>query len=169
MIPETTASEIATHSPTPTPRPAYTRADCTLTLREGLDEYRQSMPDLIDERDLGERARSLFHNHDIAHVVFGCDISIRHEAMVDTWSMFGTDVGVRAYLEYLDVPEAKQVLKDVGIVRASLETMKNAGAIARVLRNAYRMKKRWPFFLHDEHLDRRLDEIREEFGIAIVA
>lgn len=95
---------------------SYRRQDCRLTVLEGLEEYRTLMPDLIDETRLEGPSRDMFHNHDICHVIFGCDISLRHEGMVDTWTMFGSDVGIRTYMRYLQLPEVKGLFAQIGFV-----------------------------------------------------
>ena len=51
---------------------AYMRPDATMTLREGLDEYYASIPDLIPTDGESEKDH-LFLFHDTCHVLFGCD------------------------------------------------------------------------------------------------
>lgn len=139
------------------------------TLAEGLAELRGAVPGLLDEGRLPEDARQLFHNHDIAHVVFGCDTSLVQEGMVDLWTIFGSTVGLRAYLSYMKTDEAKQVLRDVGLGRALWATLKALPRLAGVIVRARRMTRKWPWTDHDAYLDRPLVEIREEFGIVLPA
>jgi hypothetical protein len=148
--------------------PSYAQQDCPLTLAEGLAEYRARMLGLLDEDELTGRAVELFHNHDIAHVVFGCDITVRQEAMIDTWTIFGSTIGLSGYLAYLQVPEARQVIAETGLLRTVWESAKAFPALVRVWRQARRMSRPWPWRDHEAYLDRPLVEIRRELGIELV-
>lgn len=181
MIPEPAIPHDAPHASPPRPatppatppatlrRPRYLDQTCALTLAQGLAEYRASMPDLIDEEGLSPRSLDLFHNHDIAHVVFGCDISFRHEGMVDTWTLFGTDVGWRGFLAYTSVPELRKVFSEVGRFAMFWHTIRGLPACFRAYRHARRMRKRWPWRDHDAHLETPLSAIRADYGIDVCA
>jgi len=162
MIPEPAPS-----AATPTFALAYMRQDCPMTLRQGLAEYHAMIPGLVAEDGLSDDALDLFHHHDVAHVVFGCDTSVRHEAMVDTWTVFGTDVGVSEYLAYLKVPETRQVLEDTGYLKITWLSGLAVPAVLRVVRAARRMQKKWPWRDHAAWMDRPLSELRAEFGIVV--
>jgi hypothetical protein len=153
---------------TRTDGPDYRLQDCGLTVLEGLAEYRTLMPDLIDETRLQGPSRQMFHNHDLCHVVFGCDISLRHEGMVDTWTMIGSDVGVRAYVRYLQLPEVKGLFAQIGFVRGLVVSIQSVPSLLRVIRNARRMKAKWPWSDHERYLDRPLRDVRAELGIVVV-
>jgi hypothetical protein len=148
---------------------AYLRQDCPLTIQQALQEYHQALPFLLDERNLSGQARELFHNHDLAHVVFGCDTSIRQEALIDTWTIFGSDVGFSAYLDYLRVPEAKNVVTEAGLGHVVWEFVKALPDVVRVIVRARRMRKRWPWRDHDAYLDRAVADVRRELGIEVLA
>lgn len=64
------------------------------TLREGYAEYVHANPELLDPDALGKAGR-FFRAHDYGHVLFGCDTSVIHEALMDTWTIFGTTAGWR--------------------------------------------------------------------------
>lgn len=151
-----------------TRRPRYLEQDCPLTLAEGLAEYHSLMPDLLDADALQGKSRELFRHHDITHVVFGCDISFRMEGMIDTWTVFGTDVGWRDYVDYLRVPELQTLLKEVGLWRSLRETARSLPDLVRVIRHARRMRSKWPWTGHEGYLQRPLKEIRDELGITLV-
>lgn len=154
---------------TPSDTRHYRDPRSTQTLAEGLAEFRGSMPGLLDESGLPEDARQLFHNHDVAHVVFGCDTSLVQEAMVDLWTIFGTTVGLREYLRYMKTDEAKQVLREAGTGRALWATLKALPRLAGVIVRARRMTRKWPWTEHEAYLDRPLVEIRAELGIVLPA
>lgn len=165
MSPET----VAVRAPRASAALRYLDPESTMTLREGLAEYFRSMPDLLDVNALEGKAKELFDNHDTAHVVFGCDVSLRHEAMMDTWTVFGTDVGFFAYMRYLTTPEARRVVTDAGVLRSLWGALLAVPDAVRVIGRARRMKKKWPWRDHERYLDRPLVEIRRDLGLAILA
>lgn len=152
----------------------YQDPKATLTLREGLEEYRRANAgkDFLEEEDLmresGTRTVALFHNHDIVHVVFGLSTKLRHEVLADTWTFAGADIPWREYLAYLTEPAAQGVIKDTGYLRTAWTSLLTIPAAFRVLANARRMTRKWPFDGHHDFLDRALCEIRRDFGIKLV-
>ena len=62
----------------------YQKQDCNLTLEEGLECYYRSFPDTTevfkDDNDSG----TLLRDHDCTHVIFGLDISIEQESILDS-------------------------------------------------------------------------------------
>jgi ubiquinone biosynthesis protein Coq4 len=165
MVPDTTMQRGARLA---NARPRYADPACTQTVREALAEYHEAIPGLLDEGALDGIARELFHNHDVAHVVFGCDTTIRQEALIDTWTLFGSDLGLSAYVRYMQTPEAKQILVDAGFFTLLREAIFALPDLVRVIVRARRMKKRWPWRDHETYLDRPLDQVREELGIAVL-
>ena len=138
------------------------------TLREGLAEYFSGAPALMEPRNLPEDLEQGLHSHDVAHVVFGCDTSVRGEVVLARWSLFGIEGGLRPYLIgarrretrglFLDFFRSIRFSDFLGLVRAG------ATAVIRSLS----MARRWPFDRYDSYLDRPLSSIREEFRIRVV-
>ncbi|MEM7161193.1 MAG: hypothetical protein AAF487_02020, partial [Bacteroidota bacterium] len=66
-----------------------------MTLGEALEEfYRDNEVHLShNSADLSDEVRSFFKSHDIAHVIFGCNISLFGEGAVKIWTIFGTSLG----------------------------------------------------------------------------
>ena len=139
-----------------------------MSLQAGLDEYRKSFSGLLHEDDIPARAVQFFHAHDLCHVVFGCDTSIPHEVMADTWSMFGTSVRFREYLDYLKLPQAKNVFQDIGYGRTAWESMRALPRLVKVVLQVRRMKQPRPFWDNGQYLDGSLRGIRTEFNIRLV-
>lgn len=150
-----------------TGRCAYQEQGSSQTLREGLAEYRQANAAIIEDGD-SEEGASLFRSHDVCHVIFGCNTSLAQEAAVDLWTIFGVDIRLRDYLAYLKLPEVQDILRAVGYGRTLRESVKALPALARVIRNARRMHKKWPWIDHEPYLDRSLASLRDEFGIRVV-
>jgi hypothetical protein len=138
------------------------------TLREGIAEYHSRNPGLLDPAQLPTGTARLFREHDAAHVAFGCDTSIRGETLVDTWTIFGSTIGLRGYLEYLRLPQVNQIFAETGYVRIAGELLRCLPDVVRVIWRARRLRERWPWRDYEAHLDRPLAELRARFHIRIV-
>lgn len=148
---------------TETTRPRYLESDCPLTLGEGLAEFAASNPGLIPAAD--PRLRELVRAHDSCHVLFGLTTSVEDEAVADTWTMFGSTVTLRQYLEYLKHPEFTGVFKEIGwwtTLRRSVRALPRA---LRAIAAARRMTARWPFFDYARFLDTPIAELRRRFNV----
>lgn len=146
----------------------YQEQDSTISLKAGLEEYRSNFTGLLNENEIPPQAAKFFHAHDICHVIFGCDTSVPHEAMADTWSLFGTSVGFRKYLDYLKLPQANDIFQQIGYMRTAWETICVSPRLVKVIVRARRMTKPWPFWDNDQYTDMSLREIRETFNIRLV-
>ena len=146
----------------------YASQASSQSLREGLAEYYERNPALLDPAQLDAASAELFRQHDAAHVVFGCDTSLRGETLVDTWTLFGSTLGLRGYLAYLRLPEVNQVFAEAGARRIASELLRCLPDVLRVVWRGGWLRRKWPWQSHAEHLDRPLAEIRERFGIRVV-
>ena len=150
----------------------YQEPDATMTLREGHAEYCAANNLLDPDAFESEKAAELFACHDHCHIVFGTNTDIIQEGMTDFWTMWGADVGVKRYMEYLEDPVTKQFAKDLmkqftwrEIIWDQLCSLPYYW---RIWRASKRMKKKWEFFNYAAYLDTPLNEIRETFGIELV-
>lgn len=148
--------------------PEYGRQDSEQTLGEGLAEYRARNPGLLDAEQMGAEAAALFRQHDAAHVVFGCDTSLRGETLVDTWTIFASSIGLRGYLAYLKLPQVNQIFAETGFTRVALAGVRCLPDVIRVVWRSRRVARKWPWREYEAHLHRSLSKIREEFGIRVV-
>lgn len=146
----------------------YTSQSSSQTLREGLAEYYEHNPALLDPAHMNPEAARLFRQHDAAHVVFGCDTSLRGETLIDTWTIFGSTIGLRGYLAYLKLPQVNQLFAQAGARRIASEMLRCLPDIVRVVWRSLRLRRKWPWRGYADHLDRSLVEIRESFGIGLV-
>jgi ubiquinone biosynthesis protein Coq4 len=149
-------------------RPRYARHDSPQTLRDGLAEYRAANPGLLDPAGMDPEAAALFRQHDAAHVVFGCDTSLRGETLVDTWTIFASTIGLRGYLAYLRLPQVNQIFAETGWMRVGVELLRCAPDVMRVIWRSRGRIRDWPWREWEQHLDRPLRELREELGIRVV-
>ena len=100
--------------------------------------------------------------------MFGLRTSIAEESMVDMWTLFGSDLGVRNYLSYTNLPELKSLIKD-NFWPFLIGSIKAIPAMFRVWKGTRRMSKRWQFFNNDSYMDRPLVDIRREFNIKVLS
>ncbi len=145
--------------------PKYLDATSTQTLRDGLDEYYAVNSGLLDPDGLESEVAEAFRRHDIGHVVFGCDTSLRGEALIDTWTIFGASVGLRGYLQYFRYPQVNQIFAEAGYLRITLESLRCLPDLLRVIARSRRQRAKWPWDGYESQLDRELCEIRREFNI----
>jgi hypothetical protein len=145
---------------------AFQQQDCTLTLSEGLAEYYASNPRLKRGPSLSLSAQEFFRCHDAAHIVFGCDTSLPHEAAVKLSSMLGTTAGLSVLRGYalhdsLDIYRTLSLGDILRTVAAALVI------VPRTALRCLRQKKRWPWTGFDPFLHTPLRDIRREFGIHV--
>lgn len=159
------------------PRCRYQDPDTTLTLAEGLAEYRAAHPELFDptelsaQKELGDLGR-FFAAHDACHVLFGLDTSLGDEALADTWTLCATDVKWAELRSYYRNEDQKKffnnLIRDIGwwaVTRHSI------AAIPRVLRALWRsrkMPKRWELHNWAAHLDVPLFQLCAQYNIRLV-
>ena len=144
------------------------RQDSRQSLREGLEEYRALNPSLLDPEDLPADAAILFRRHDVTHVAFGCDTSLRGETLVDTWTIFGTTAGFSGYLQYFKYPQVNAIFAQVGALRIAVEFVRALPDVVRVAFRAIRLRPKWPWAEYDRLVDTTLDEIRRAYKIRLV-
>ena len=150
----------------------YQKQDCDLTLQEGLDCYYNSFPDTTDIFKDTEGSGTLLRDHDCTHVIFGLDISIEQESILDSWVVWGSKWELKYLWGYQSLPQIKQLYKDLykefGVI-GFIKIFWKLGAIKRkVMFRALKMKKKWPFRMPEEYLKLKISDLRKEHGIKIL-
>lgn len=140
----------------------YQAADTTLTLREGLLELQNSIPDYIE-------GGQDFVDHDILHVLYGLDTSLKSEGMLDALTLFGTDCSFSTYLKLINRPEAKQLIKDIGYAKILWFLFTSWPVMLAAVFRARRQLKRWHYTNYESRMDVPLPTLRKEFGIRVAA
>jgi hypothetical protein len=153
---------------TPASSLGFTEQSSRQTLREGLVEYFSNIPELMESADLPPDLAHGLDGHDVAHVVFGCDTSVRGEVVLARWSLFGVEGSLRPYLIGMRRRETRGLFRDFfrAVRLRELPALTKAG-ITAVIRSCW-MSRRWPFDRYGPYLDRPLVEIRQEFQIRVV-
>ena len=150
----------------------YQKQDCELTLAQGLDCYYNSFPDSKEVFKDNEKSGTLLRDHDSTHVIFGLDISIEQEAILDTWVLWGSKFKWKYLLGYSKLPQItelqKRLFKEFGFM-GFVKLYWKLGAIKRnVIFRTFKMKKKWPFKMPDEYMDMKISDLRKAHGIQIL-
>ena len=150
----------------------YQEQDCELTLSEGLECYYNSFPDSKEVFKDNHESGTLLRDHDSTHVIFGLDISIEQEAILDTWVLWGSRFKWKYLFGYSKLPQIaelqKGLLKEFGFA-GFIKLYWKVGAIKRkVIYRTFKMKKKWPFKMPDEYMSMKISELREAHGIKIL-
>ncbi len=145
----------------------YQHSDTTLTLESGLAEYYKSRSDLVGGRGISTAAREFFRCHDAAHVVFSCRTTLLNEAMVKSWSFFGTTRGLSLVREYR-LPESKEIYQQLEWGSIARTALRSVTVVPRVMARCVRMHKRWPWSDFDAHRQVALRKLRREYGVEVL-
>ena len=150
----------------------YQKQNCDLTLQEGLECYYKSFPETTEIFGDNEESGTLLRDHDCTHVIFGLDISIEQESILDTWVLWGSKWELKYLLGYMKLPQIKQLYKDlineIGYFGFVKILWKLGGIKRKVMFRAFKMKKKWPFKMPEEYLSMKISDLREMHGIKVL-
>ena len=116
-------------------------------------------------------AQKLVRAHDISHLVFGCDTSLLGEMRVQLWAKFGVQsFGFKESLSYAKDKEAKVLLKNpVGYWSMLVFFLRHFSEVFQVRRQAKFMLRRWVYFNENTYMQMTVRDIRQQFGIRVIA
>ncbi len=150
----------------------YQNPECNLTLKEGLDCYYNAFPEFTEIFEDNVESGTLLRDHDCTHVIFGLDVSIEQESILDTWVIWGSKFEWKYILGYQKLPQIQKLYKDLykefGVLGFVKILWKLSGIKRKVMFRAFKMKKKWPFKMPDEYLSMKISDLREEHGIKIL-
>lgn len=141
-----------------------------MTLRQGLEQFYQEHQGYLHHGKEGitAEAEAFFKSHDIAHVLFGCDITLLGEGAVKIWTIFGTTLGFWKHIRGYKVANAFSLAQNFGFAHVLGHIFKLLVSIPSLIVRAKRMHKPWPWSAFEPYLDRPISEIREEFNIRVL-
>jgi len=150
----------------------FLQQDCRATLREGLDELYRNAPDVAE---VSERKGKSFRDHDITHVIFGYDTTLRGEMLLNPWILLGTTITREELKAYSADPDVKRLNQEgIDLMGGWLK----AYSLFFVyylplyfviwLKHIRHMSTKWPHSeVSDEMLDTPLDQLRRAYGIQL--
>ena len=150
----------------------YQKKDCDLTLQEGLECYYESFPESTEVFEDNQESGTLLRDHDCTHIIFGLDVSIEQEAILDSWVLWGSKWKLSYLLGYQKLPQIKKLYKDLikefGIFGFIKIYWKIGGIKRKVIFRVLKMKKKWPFKMPDSYLSMKINDLRKMHGIEIL-
>jgi hypothetical protein len=150
----------------------YQKQNCDLTLAEGLQCYYDSFPNNKEVFVDTESSGTLLRDHDCTHVIFGLDISLDQETILDTWVLWGSKFKWSYLLGYNRLPQIKELtkylFKELGVI-GFLRLYWNVMAVKRkVIFKTFKMKKKWPFQVPERYLNMKISDLRKMHGIVVL-
>ena len=150
----------------------YQDQNCSLTLQEGLNCYYKAFTETTEIFEDNAGSGTLLRDHDCTHVIFGLDISIEQESILDTWVLWGSKWELRYLLGYQKLPQIKQLYKnlvnEIGYFGFIKILWKLGGIKRKVMFRTFKMKKKWPFKMPEEYLSMKISDLREMHGIKVL-
>ena len=151
----------------------YQDQDCSLTLTQGIEEYRNYLVSIGRKVMEDEEGSSLITDHDATHVIFGLDTSLEQESLLDTWVVAGCSWKFSYILGYGKLDEIKKLYKALYNELGLLGFLKLYWYLLprkwKVFRRTRRMKKKWLFNFPTSLLKLKISDIRSEYGINILS
>ena len=153
----------------------FLKASSTLTLRAGLDELYREAPEVAEVARVSKEKGKPFRDHDLTHVIFGCDTSIDGELLLKPWILHGTDITFDELRQYATNPEVKRLKKEATALLGGDVKALALGVFYYLplyywvwIRYVRGLVKKWPHSQASEAmLDTPLNEVRQEYGIRL--
>ena len=151
---------------------AFQEQNCSLTLKEGIEVYNQYLLDNNKKLLVDKDNSTLIRDHDASHVIFGLDTSLEEESFLDSWLIFGCSYKLRYLLSYTKLPElkglTKYLAKEIGYRKFVSLYIKIIPTHFKIFKKIKKMKKRWPFTPPEFYMERKISDLRKEYGIEIL-
>ncbi|MEQ8472603.1 MAG: Coq4 family protein [Marinoscillum sp.] len=141
-----------------------------ITLRQGLEQFYEAHMGYLSHTKAGlpGEVKSFFMSHDIAHVLFGCDISLFGEGAVKIWTIFGTTLGFWDHLKAYKKANAYELAGSFTLIHVATNIFKLLLSIPVIIIRSKRMAKPWPWSGFETYLDTPISDIRKEFNIRVL-
>ena len=141
-----------------------------ITLRHGLENFYEEYKSHLSHKKEGipDEVKSFFKSHDIAHVLFGCDISLYGEGSVKIWTIFGTTLGFWKHITGYQDANAFELSKNFTLVHIVKNIFRFLFSIPIIIIRAKQMHKKWDWTEFEPYLDTSISEIRKEFNIKVL-
>ena len=141
-----------------------------ITLRQGLEMFYEDNKAYLSHNKEGitPEAKTFLKSHDIAHVLFGCDISLFGEGSVKIWTIFGTTLGFWKHIRGYKDANAFELSKNFRPIHFVKSIFKLLLSIPVLIIRAKQMNKPWPWSEFESYLDTPIFQIRKEFSIQVL-
>ncbi len=136
-----------------------------LTLEKALLTFRHEHGLEGKYQDLSADAQAHYERHDIIHVLFGLDTSMRQEAQADGWTLLASDISWNDIRTFMRLPEEKELITELGWWSITKTFVRALPDYLGMAWRARRMRKKWRWSDNAQYRNARVADIREEFGI----
>jgi hypothetical protein len=144
----------------------YQAQDCGMSFGDGIAEYYRLHPLLKRGDSLAQEAQAFFRCHDAVHVVYGCDTSLTHEAVVKLSSIFGTTAGFGVMAGYR-LYESLDIYRQLRIGDILATIAASPVVVPRTIWRCRAQTKKWPWDAFEPFLGLPLADVRRAFGIRV--
>ena len=153
----------------------FQKQNCQLTLEEGLEIYYNAFED--QESILkGDTLPEFIFGHDCTHVIFGLGLSLKEEAILDTYTIYGCKNSIKIIIKAAgQIFKSKELLNLykklisehglIGLLKL-VNSSKKSKKIARI--KTKKMKKKWSYIVPKSYLSFKINDLRDEYGISIL-
>ena len=153
----------------------FQKQHCNLTLQEGLNIYY----DAFDDKESilkGDALTDFIFGHDCTHVIFGLGLSLKEEAILDTYTIYGCKNSIKIIFKAAgQIFKSKELLGlykklisehgIIGLLRL-VNSSKKSKKIAKI--KTKKMKKKWSYFVPKSYLSYQINDLRDEYGISVL-
>ena len=154
---------------------AFKEQNCELTLAEGLEIYLSYLKK--NNKKIGtdgiDDDYKIWQCHDCTHVIFGNGITFEEESINDLHNFILCSYKWKDYLAYFKDPflknHMKYLWKEVGLKKSIISIFNIYKSIFGILKMRFKMKKKWPLKVPASYLQRKICDLREEYGIKILS
>ena len=153
----------------------FQKQNCDLTLEEGLKIYYDAFEDQ-DSILKGDTLPEFIFGHDCTHVIFGLGLSLKEEAILDTYTIYGCKNSIKIIFKAAgQIFKSKELLSlykklisehgIMGLLKL-VNSSKKSKKIARI--KTKKMKKKWSYFMPKSYLSYQINDLRDEYGILVL-
>tara|TARA_Y100001936_G_scaffold33361_1_gene31287 strand:+ start:395 stop:886 length:492 start_codon:yes stop_codon:yes gene_type:complete len=153
----------------------FQKQNCQLTLEEGLEVYYEAFEDQGSILR-GDTLPEFIFGHDCTHVIFGLGLSLKEEAILDTYTIYGCKNSIKIIFKAAgQIFKSKELLNLykklisehglIGLLRL-VNSSKKSKKIARI--KTKKMKKKWSYIVPKSYLSYQISDLRDEYGISVL-
>ena len=153
----------------------FQKQNCQLTLEEGLKVYYEAFEDQGSILR-GDTLPEFIFGHDCSHVIFGLGLSLKEEAILDTYTIYGCKNSIKIIFKAAgQIFKSKELLNLykklisehglIGLLRL-VNSSKKSKKIARI--KTKKMKKKWSYIVPKSYLSYQISDLRDEYGISVL-
>ena len=153
----------------------FQKQNCQLTLEEGLEVYYEAFEDQGSILR-GDTLPEFIFGHDCTHVIFGLGLSLKEEAILDTYTIYGCKNSIKIIIKAAgQIFKSKELLNLykklisehglIGLLRL-VNSSKKSKKIARI--KTKKMKKKWSYIVPKSYLSYQISDLRDEYGISVL-